>query len=90
MQDYSNANISQIIMPTLADLNPHQLARVCHLRVDPDLGQRLAALGLRPDREVEVVRRGFLHGPLQVRVGSTDFMLRFDAACLIDVELLAG
>lgn len=76
-------------MPVLADLNPHQLARICTLRVDPDLGQRLAALGLRPGRDIEVLRRGFLHGPLQVRVGSTDFMLRFDAARLIDVEILA-
>lgn len=76
-------------MPTLADLAIHQPARVCNLRVDPDLGQRLAALGLRPDREIEVLRRGFLLGPLLVRVGSTDFMLRFDAARLIDVEILA-
>ncbi len=76
-------------MPTLADLSPHQLARICNLRVDSDLAQRLAALGLRPDREIQVLRRGFLRGPLQVRVGSTDFMLRFDAARLIDVEILA-
>lgn len=75
-------------MSTLADLPPHQRARVCHLRVDPDLEQRLVALGLRPDREIEVLRRGFLGGPLQVRVGSTDFMLRFEAARLIDVEIL--
>lgn len=76
-------------MPTLADLSLHQIARVCQLRVDPDLGQRLAALGLRPDREIEVIRRGWLAGPIQVRVGSTDFMLRQEAACLIDVEILA-
>ena len=77
-------------MLTLADLEVRQVARVRALRVDPELGQRLAALGLRPDREIRVLRRGFLRGPLQVRVGATDFMLRFDAACLIDVEILAG
>ncbi len=75
-------------MPTLADLSLYQLARVCNLRVDSDLGQRLAALGLRPDREIVVIRRGWLAGPLQVRVGTTEFMLRHDAACLIDVEVL--
>ena len=75
-------------MPTLADLIPQQIARVCQLRVDADLGQRLAALGLRPDREIEVIRRGWLAGPIQVRVGATDFMLRQADARLIDVEIL--
>ena len=77
-------------MPTLADLPAYQLARICHLRVDQDLGLRLAALGLRPDREVVVIRRGWFSGPLQVRVGTTEFMLRQDAARQIDVEILHG
>lgn len=75
-------------MATLAELIPLQIARVCQLRVDADLGQRLAALGLRPDREIEVIRRGWLAGPIQVRVGATDFMLRQVDAQLIDVEIL--
>lgn len=77
-------------MSTLAELPLHQLARICRLHVDSELAQRLVALGLRPDREVEVVRRGWLSGPLLVRVGSTEFMMRRDAAKLIDVEPLCG
>lgn len=76
-------------MPTLAELPLRQLARVCHLRVDPELAQRLIALGLRPDRDVEIIRRGWLAGPLLVRVGTTEFMMRRDAAKLIDVEPLS-
>lgn len=75
-------------MPTLVDLPLLQPARICNLRVDPELAQRLTALGLRTDREVLVIRRGWLGGPLQVRVGTTEFMLRADAACQIDVEIL--
>ena len=76
-------------MPTLAELPLRQLARVCHLRVDPELAQRLIALGLRPDRDVEIIRRGWLAGPLLVRVGTTEFMMRRDAAKLINVEPLS-
>ncbi len=75
-------------MPTLADLSPNQLARICNLRVDSELGLRLVALGLRLGREVIVIRRGWLGGPLQVRIGTTEFMLRYDAARQIDVEIL--
>jgi ferrous iron transport protein A len=75
-------------MTTLAQLPLHHLARVCHLRVEPELAQRLTALGLRPDREVEVIRRGWLSGPLLIRAGTTEFMMRRDAADLIDVEPL--
>ncbi len=75
-------------MSTLAELPLRHLARVCHLRVEPELAQRLIALGLRRDREIEVLRRSWLSGPLLVRVGTTEFMMRRDAARLIDVEPL--
>lgn len=75
-------------MPTLADLAPNQLARICNLRLETGLALRLAALGLRVDREIVVIRRGWLGGPLHVRIGTTEFMLRDDAARLVDVEIL--
>lgn len=75
-------------MTTLADLPLLQRARICHLHIDPALEIRLAALGLRLGREVMVIRRGWLAGPLQIRIGATEFMLREDAARAIDVEIL--
>ncbi|MEN9658958.1 MAG: hypothetical protein RL571_2423 [Pseudomonadota bacterium] len=61
---------------TLADLPLNTLARILSTQLSPDLTQRLAALGLHAERDIEVIRRGFLNGPLQLRIASTDFMLR--------------
>jgi ferrous iron transport protein A len=44
-------------------------------------------LGLRRGREVAVIRRASLGGPLHIRVGSTDLMLRRREARLIHVTL---
>jgi ferrous iron transport protein A len=49
--------------------------------------ERLAALGVRPGRRVRVIRRAPGGGPLQVRVGTTDLLLRADEAARIAVEL---
>lgn len=73
-------------MLTLADLPIGRTARVLTTALPQELTQRLAALGLRPDREVAVLRRGWLQGPLQIRVGSTEFMLRRDAARGVHIE----
>jgi ferrous iron transport protein A len=34
------------------------------------------ALGLKPGNHIEVIRRGFFTGPLQVRIGTTDIIIR--------------
>ncbi|WP_373976530.1 ferrous iron transport protein A [Chitinibacter sp. SCUT-21] len=72
----------------LAQITLGQKAVVHALNVPADLAQRLAALGLRPDSEVTVLRRGWLGGPLQLRVGNTELMLRRDAATGIEVAPL--
>lgn len=72
----------------LAQLPHGQYAQVCALNLPPELAQRLAALGLRLDSTVMVLRRGWLGGPLQLRVGGTELMLRRDAAQGIEVQLL--
>ncbi|GHD68980.1 hypothetical protein GCM10007350_35000 [Jeongeupia chitinilytica] len=69
----------------LAQLQVQRPARVKAVGTSAELAQRLAALGLRPGREVEVVRRGWLGGPLQLKVGGTEFMLRRVEAALIEV-----
>lgn len=73
---------------TLADLPLNTSARIISIQLSPDLTQRLAALGLHLERDIEVMRRGFLGGPLQLRVGSTEFMLRRDDARKIGVAIL--
>jgi ferrous iron transport protein A len=47
------------------------------------LALRMRAMGLRVGREVMVVRRSRLGGPLQIRVGTTDLIIRPREARLI-------
>jgi ferrous iron transport protein A len=61
---------------SLAHLKPGDNAVISHLKVDEALYQRLSAMGLRIGRSVLVVRRAALSGPIQVRVGFTDLILR--------------
>ena len=60
----------------LADLPTGATATVQALAADAGLRQRLEALGLRPGQSVQVLRRGWWSGPLHVRVGMTELMLR--------------
>jgi len=56
---------------------------VASLSADASLRQRLEALGLKPGRPVQMLRRGWWSGPLHVRVGMTELMVRRrDAACV--------
>lgn len=63
-------------MSPLIDLHPGDDATVAAVHGDAPLRQRLAALGVRPGRPLRLVRRGALAGPLHLRVGTTDLILR--------------
>ena len=60
----------------LGQLLPGQSATISGLQTEKGLQQRLLALGFRTNRQVEMIRRGWFSGPLQVRVGTTEVMLR--------------
>jgi ferrous iron transport protein A len=60
----------------LVDLLPGHSATVERLSAEPGLRQRLEALGLRPGQSVQMLRRAWWSGPLHVRVGMTELMLR--------------
>ncbi len=60
----------------LASLQPGQMGTIVHLHTEPGLHQRLLALGFRTGRQVLMIRRGWLSGPLHVRIGTTEVMLR--------------
>ena len=69
--------------PRLVDLGPGRSATVESLAAEDSLRARLEALGLRPGQSVQVLRRGWWSGPLHIRVGMTELMLRRrDAACV--------
>ncbi|WP_051534839.1 FeoA family protein [Deefgea rivuli] len=75
-------------MLNLAQLALNQRAAVRLIATADDLVPRLSALGLREHCEIIVLRRGCLGGPLQLRVGNTDFMLRRADAALIQVAIM--
>lgn len=72
--------------PTLSALRAGESATVLALRVSDDLYRRLAALGLRVGKQVQVLRRARFSGPLHVRIGTTDLMLRACEARCIEVR----
>ena len=69
----------------LSDLAPGQEAVIEGVNADEALHQRLAALGFRIGRSVRLLRQGIWAGPLHVRLGATDVMLRREEAGLISI-----
>lgn len=74
---------------SLDHLFPNQSGTIETIEAGPELGRRMAALGLRPGRRVEMVRSAPLRGPLQIRVGHTDLMIRRSDAAKICIALIA-
>lgn len=60
----------------LGHLLPGQSATILGIQADESLQQRLRALGFRTSRQVQMIRRAAFFGPLHVRVGTTEVMLR--------------
>ena len=75
---------------TLASLQPGDLATIVAIHADQALHQRLQALGFRKGKQVELVRQAVFSGPLQVRLGTTDVVLRRNEASKIEVCKGAG
>ena len=57
------------------------------VRIDAgfELTARMRALGLSPGRRVKVIRRSPFHGPIQVRAGQTDLIIRRSEAAAIQL-----
>ncbi len=72
----------------MVDLAAGESGTVTGLGVEAGLRHRLAALGIKPGQVVKVLRRGWWSGPIHLRVGMTELMLRrVDAA---RIEIRAG
>ena len=54
--------------------------------MEPGLRHRLEALGIKPGQQVRVLRRGWWSGPIHLRVGMTELMLRRVDAARVDVS----
>lgn len=55
------------------------------INADQLLIQRLFALGFRVGKQIQVMRKASFNGPLHIRIGSTDIILRESEAKLIQV-----
>jgi ferrous iron transport protein A len=65
---------------TLAALHPGEAATIVAIHAEEALHQRLLALGFRSGKHIELIRRARFSGPLQVRIGTTDVLLRKNEA----------
>jgi len=71
---------------TLISLKPGEIGIIAALHAEEDLYHRLAALGFRTGKQVCLVRGARFAGPLQVRIGTTDVMLRRRDAQKIEIQ----
>lgn len=70
---------------TLAALHPGDIATIVSIQAEEALHLRLLALGFRNGKQIELIRKASFSGPLQVRIGTTDIMLRRSEAAKISV-----
>jgi ferrous iron transport protein A len=70
----------------LASLQPGQMGIIADIQADLGLHQRLSALGFRVGRQVTLVRRAWFSGPLHVRIGTTEIMVRRRDAIAVSIQ----
>lgn len=70
----------------LNELTPGQSATIARIHADQALTQRLQALGFRAGKRLLVVRQAAFNGPLHVRLGSTDVIIRVQDAKAIHLH----
>ena len=72
-------------MVRLSELAVGQQGIIEDVDAEEHFRQRLQALGFRVGRKIRPIRQALFGGPLQVRVGSVNIMLRRNDAALIYV-----
>ena len=73
----------------LSDLAAGHSATISSLAVEPGLRHRLQALGLHRGQRVHLLRRGWWAGPMHLRVGMTELMLRRADAARVAIDQIA-
>lgn len=78
--------ICESLVTSLDRLPPGENGIIRSITADASLQKRLAALGFRIGKRVELIRRASFNGPLHVRLGTTDVILRAREAQLIEIS----
>lgn len=71
---------------SLDSLKPGEFATIRAITAEEGLHQRLNALGFRIGKRIELIRRARFQGPLHVRIGTTDVILRSAEAHRIQIS----
>lgn len=72
-------------MQPLSQLSIGQTATISAIETEESLFHRLAALGFRVGKTLSIIRRANFNGPIQVRLGTTDVILRNAEAARIQI-----
>ncbi len=72
-------------MPLLTQLAIGQHATITAIEAEESLFHRLSALGFRVGKPLSIIRRANFNGPLHVRLGTTDVILRDTEAARIHI-----
>jgi ferrous iron transport protein A len=70
---------------TLVQMHPGDTATIVAIQAEAALHHRLQALGFRNGNQIRLIRKASFFGPLQVRIGTTDILLRRNEAAKITV-----
>ncbi len=73
-------------MQPLSQLETGQQAVISAIEAEESLFHRLSALGFRVGKTLSIMRRASFNGPLQVRLGTTDVILRNNEASRIQIH----
>lgn len=74
-------------MRFLSQLQIGQRAVIAAIEAEESLFHRLSALGFRVGKPLSIIRRANFNGPLHVRLGTTDVILRGTEAARIQVSI---
>ncbi len=75
-------------MQFLSQLQIGQRATISAIEAEESLFHRLSALGFRVGKPLSIIRRANFNGPLHVRLGTTDVILRSAEASRIQISAL--
>jgi len=75
-------------MQLLSQLKIGQHAIISAIEAEETLFHRLSALGFRVGKPLSLIRRANFNGPLHVRLGTTDVILRSTEAARIHINTL--
>ena len=68
--------MSQFNNIKLNNLLPGEQCIIHAIHAEQALHQRLNAMGFRVGKQIELIRRASFNGPLHVRIGATDIIMR--------------